>query len=188
MIEATRRTLEAAKFFHRRLLEAQTNKWNSEPGAFLYFFGAFIQAARNVTWAMGHEEPAKYKAWKPVWEKQLRLPEEKALEDTTNELRLDEVKRGGAQVRMDWEEMTVAEMIALDHESSYGSYGYGYYWHPAYGVHSSSMPGVPQPAQKRLRASPIVVTKDGEAKMIELGKTYIEYLEKKVAAFEAALA
>jgi len=169
------------------MLEAQTNKWNSEPGAFMYFYSAFIQAARNVTWVMGNEEEVKYKAWKPMWEKQLRSPEDKALEDATNELRLDEVKRGGAEVRMDWEEMSVAEIIALDHErSSYRG------WHPAYEMRTSSPPGVPRDQPKRMRASPVVVTKVGEvkfeAKMIELGKTYIEYLEKKVAAFEAALA
>src|SRR5215831_19570916 len=102
MIERTWRKLDEARFFYQLLINErpQTMKaFGHDPAAFRYYFSAFIQAARSVTWTLGNEEPEKWEAWEPKW-KAKRSNEEQKLLDLTNELRLDETKRGGANALM----------------------------------------------------------------------------------------
>jgi hypothetical protein len=77
---------------------------------FRFYFSAFIQAARSVTWTLGNEEPEKWKAWEPKW-KATRNNEEQKLLDLTNELRLDEAKRGGANALVEWEVVALHELL-----------------------------------------------------------------------------
>jgi len=99
MIEATRRKLGEARFFYGHLVNEHRKTSMHDPAAFRYYFSAFIQAARSVTWTLGNEEPEKWEAWEPKW-KAKRSNEEQKLLDLTNELRLDETKRGGANALM----------------------------------------------------------------------------------------
>lgn len=81
---------------------------------------------------MQNEEQEKYLAWNPTWEEKLTTEERKLLK-LTNELRLDEVKREGANTIVEWEEIAIHELLSanLDLERQ----------HPAYGMRWSSSPG-----------------------------------------------
>jgi len=57
-----------------------------------------------------HEEKEKWEAWKPGWESTLTQEEQKLLK-FTNELRLDEVKRGGANPTVELEEVAFHELL-----------------------------------------------------------------------------
>src|SRR5262249_25524395 len=63
MIDRTRRKLDEARFFYQLLVNErpQTMKaFGHDPRAFRYYFSAFIQAARSVTWTLGNEEPGTW--------------------------------------------------------------------------------------------------------------------------------
>jgi hypothetical protein len=90
MIERTRWKLYEARFFYGHLVEERATWSNSafiEPpqrkrdrAAFRYYFSAFIQAARSVTWRLGNEEPEKWKAWEPKWKNTLSAEDKKLLD------------------------------------------------------------------------------------------------------------
>jgi hypothetical protein len=80
MIEATRKKLGEARFFYQHLVnDRQQKTFRHDPDAFRYYFSAFIQAARSVTWTLGKEEKEKWKAWKPKWESMLAEEDKKLL-------------------------------------------------------------------------------------------------------------
>jgi hypothetical protein len=110
MIEAAQRKLREAGFFYRHLAAERYRGHAVDPEGFQFYFSAFIGAARSVTWAMKSEEPERYPAWEPLWKAQLG-PEDQKLERLTNELRLDEVHRRGADVSATFEEMTAGELM-----------------------------------------------------------------------------
>jgi hypothetical protein len=110
MIEATRRKLDEARFFYGHLVKERERSLRFDPREFRFYFSAFIQAARSVTWTLGNEEPEKWKAWEPKW-KATRNNEEQKLLDLTNELRLDEAKRGGANALVEWEVVALHELL-----------------------------------------------------------------------------
>ena len=89
---------------------------------------------------MQNEEQEKYLAWNPTWEEKLTTEERKLLK-LTNELRLDEVKREGANTIVEWEEIAIHELVGanLDLERQ----------HPAYGMRWSSQPEVPSAKGRR---------------------------------------
>jgi hypothetical protein len=103
MIEKAQRKLREARFFYNHLVNVRPTTVNArqptvtadDPEAFRLYFSAFIQSARSVTWAIGNEEQEKWEAWKPKWEAQLS-EEERRLLNLTNEHRIGEVHRGGA--------------------------------------------------------------------------------------------
>jgi Peptidase M50B-like len=176
MLDATQTTLRAAQFFYRQMIEAQKGRWMSEPGAFQHFYSAFIQVGRNVTWAMRNDETNKYLRWEPEWRKQL-TPKELELEDFTNERRIDEVKRGGADMVAVPEEVPIHELVGYQIQMG----------RPAYLM--EAQPGLPGTTPlKYYRPAPHFETEDGKVKVIEVCKTYLDYLEKKVPAFESTLA
>src|SRR5215813_5917397 len=176
MIERTWRKLDEARFFYQLLINErpQTMKaFGHDPGAFRYYFSAFIQAARSVTWTLGNEEPGTWKAWERAW-RDRRSTEEKRLLDLTNELRLDEAKRGGANALVEWEEVALHELLAVtdfDLERQ----------HPAYGTHVFVPPGVDA-------AKPVLhthhsgngVENEGGA---PLAKRYLDFLDKMLNDF-----
>jgi hypothetical protein len=57
MIEATRRKLDEARFFYGHLVKERERSLRFDPREFRFYFSAFIQAARSVTWTLGNEEP-----------------------------------------------------------------------------------------------------------------------------------
>src|SRR5262249_49897874 len=101
--------LRQARFFYEHLLNPRTST-KGDPETFGFYFSAFIQAARSVTWTLGNEEPDKWKAWEPKW-KANRSDKEKKLIDLTNELRIDEVHRGGATLTVDFEEVAIDALV-----------------------------------------------------------------------------
>jgi hypothetical protein len=141
VIEASRRKLDEARFFYDHLVEERERMHPLAPRAyeaFRYYFSAFIQAARSVTWTLGNEEPEKWKAWEPKW-RATRSNEEQKLLDLTNELRIDEVKRGGANPSLELEEVALHELLRSGLASQ----------HPSYGGHSFAPPDTPPPTTKR---------------------------------------
>lgn len=176
MIEATQRRLRAAQFFYRRLVDEQKHPALNEPEVFRHFFGAFINAARSIPWVMQNEEKEKYDAWLPVWEEQL-TPEERKLLKVTNELRLDEVKRQGADIIVEFEEVAIHELISPNFDLER--------LHPAYGTHIfSALPGTPQP--KTHRPAYYLEHEDGKAQVTTVCKRYLDDLEKMVRDFLSA--
>jgi hypothetical protein len=173
MIEATQRKLRQAQFFYRHLVAERDRTVTYDPEAFRCYFSAFLMSARNVSWTMKHEEKKKYLAWMPAWEKQLTTDERKLLK-LTNELRIDEVKRAGANTIVEWEEIALSELFSrnLDLERQ----------HPAYGMHrSSAMPGALQPNARR--PAYYLEHPDGKAEATAVCKQYLEYVEKLVREF-----
>ena len=172
MIEATQRKFNEAQFFYRHLVNERQRPSMNEPGAFGYYFSAFLSAARSVPWRMQNEEQEKYLAWNPTWEEKLTTEERKLLK-LTNELRLDEVKREGANTIVEWEEIAIHELLGanLDLERQ----------HPAYGMRRSSQPGVP--SAKGRRPAYYLEHEDGKAEVTAMCKQYLEYLEKLIREF-----
>jgi len=109
MIEKTQRRVRQARFFYQHLLNPRQST-NGDPEAFRFYFSAFIQSARSVTWTLGKEEPDKWKAWEPKW-KDRRTEEEKDLLRIATKLRNVEVKEGGADLTMELEEVAVDALI-----------------------------------------------------------------------------
>jgi len=144
-----------------------------DPRAFRYYFSAFIQAARSVTWRLGNEEPEKWKDWEPKWRAN-RSQEEQRLLDFTNDLRTDEVHRGGTEPSVELEEVAVRELILspdFDLERQ----------HPAYGMHVSASLGLPQP--KVFRAAHYFEHEDGKEEVTALCKRYLDFLDKMLNDF-----
>jgi len=112
MIERTQRRLRQAQFFYEHLLDPpRTTTIGSE--AFLFYHNAFIQAARSVTWTLKNEEPEKWKAWEPKWRAKRTLDEQELL-DITNELRIVEAKKGGANLYVEMAQ----EALEITHPDS----------------------------------------------------------------------
>jgi hypothetical protein len=178
MIERSRRKLGEARFFYQLLVNERPQAlqaFGHDLEAFRYYFSAFIQAARSVTWTLGNEEPEKWQAWEPKWRAK-RSNEERKLLDLTNELRLDEAKRGGANALIVWEEVALNELLALRSEGVEP-------WrqHPAYGVHVFAPPGVPLPKIKR--QAYYLEQEDGKHEVTALCQRYLEFLEKVLNDF-----
>jgi light-regulated signal transduction histidine kinase (bacteriophytochrome) len=110
MLEKTQKKLSEAQFFYRQLVKEARRPSMNEPGAFGYYFSGFLSAARSVPWRMQNEEAEKYAVWRPKWEHKLTAEEHKLLK-LTNELRLDEVKRAGANTVVEWEEIAIHELL-----------------------------------------------------------------------------
>jgi hypothetical protein len=172
MIERTRRKLDEARFFYERLLRQQGRLVN-DPRAFRYYFSAFIQAARSVTWRLGNEEPEKWKDWEPKWRAK-RSTEEQKLLDFTNELRTDEVHRGGTDPSVELEEVAVRDLI-LSPEFGLERQ------HPASGMHVFAPPGTPSPIV--FRPTYYFEDKHGKEEVTELCKRYLDFLEKMLSDF-----
>jgi hypothetical protein len=177
MIERTRTKLDEARFFYRLLVNErpQTMKaFGHDPRAFRYYFSAFIQAARSVTWTLGNEEPENWKAWKPTWEAS-RSPEEQRLLDLTNDLRTDEVHRGGTDPSVELEEVALQELLrSVDFDLERQ--------HPAHGIHRrSAILGVPQP--KVFRQTYYFEDEVGKEEVTALCKRYLDFLDKMLNDF-----
>jgi hypothetical protein len=94
--------------------------------------------------------------------------------DLTNELRLDEAKRGGANALVEWEEVALHELLALtdfDLERQ----------HPAYGTHVFAPPGVPPP--KAFRQTYYFEDEVGKEEVTALCKRYLDFLDKMLNDF-----
>lgn len=170
MIEAAQRKLREARFFYRHLeRERYRADHDRDPEGFRFYFSAFIGAARSVTWIMQKEEPERYAAWEPIW-KALLSSEDQKLEKLTNELRLDEVKRRGADVSATFEEMTAGELV----KEMGGD--------PAF--LEKLYPGGSKLKSGRPRY--LFENDDGKTDLLVLSKQYLDYLERKVQNFLAA--
>ena len=178
MIEATCRKLREARFFHQHLMNMrQARTATYEPEAFGYYFSAFISAARSVLWVLHHEEKKKWKAWEPTWKATLNDEERKFLK-FTNQLRIDEAKRSGAETIVEWEEVAFDGLLSanLDPERQ----------HPAYGMHRrSSIPGLSASA-KVMRRAYYLEQESGKEEVTSVGERYLNFLEKVVQEFEQA--
>ena len=171
MLERTHRRLRQARFFYQHLVDAR-HQTKGDPEAFRFYFFAFIEAARTVTWTLGNEEEEKWKAWEPKWKASLSK-EEKKLLDATNKLRIDEAKKGGADLTVDFEEVAIDELLSasLDLRRQ----------HPAYGHHWTGPPGVPPP--KIRRPAYYLEDKEGKEEITALSGRYLKLLDKMVADF-----
>ena len=176
MIEATRRKLDEARFFYQLLVNERPQAMKAfghDQRAFRYYFSAFIQAARSVTWTLGNEEPEKWKVWEPTWKNTLSAKDKKLL-NLTNELRLDEAKRGGANALVEWEEVALHGLLALTDVEPWRQ-------HPAYGVHVFAPPGTPSP--KTRRQAYYFENEDGKEEVTALCKRYLDFLDKMLNDF-----
>jgi hypothetical protein len=175
MIERTRRKFDEARFFYGRLVkEHQRRTSRHDPSAFGYYLSAFIQAARGVTWRLGNEEPKKWKAWRPKWEKTLS-DEDKKLLRFTNKLRTAEVKHGGTDLFVELEEVEVRLLMLRSEDFELERQ------HPAYGHHVFAPPGTPLP--KVFRPTYYFEHEGGKEAVTALCKRYLDFLEKVLNDF-----
>jgi hypothetical protein len=178
MVVATRRKLDEAQFFYQLLVNEcphPMKAFGHDQRAFRYYFSAFIQAARSVTWTLGNEEPEKWKAWEPAWKANRRADEQKLL-DLTNKLRLDEAKRGGANALIVWEEVALNELLALPDVEPWKR-------HPAFGGHVFAPPRTPSPITRRQAF--YFEDEDGKEEVTALCRRYLDFLEKMLNDFRA---
>jgi hypothetical protein len=175
MLEATRRKLGEARFFYQRLLNERQQTFRHDPAAFRYYFSAFIQAARSVTWALGKEEKEKWKAWEPKWESTL-ADEDKKLLAFTNKLRQDEVHRGGTNPTVELEEVALHELLSANLDVEPRPIA-------AYPHHLHKLPGVAPSTASR----PVYYFEheDGKEEVTALCVRYLEFLEKMVNDYSA---
>jgi hypothetical protein len=169
MIEKAQKRLRQARFFYQHL-EAQQAKGDAE--ACEFFFSAFIQAARSVTWTIKKEEKKKWLAWEPTWRKN-RSAEEQKLLHLTNKLRTDEAKRGGADLIVDFEEVALNELLSANIGLRRQ--------HPAYRPTVFSPLGMSQPTM--LRPVHYFQHKEGKDEIAAICKRYLTLLEKVVRDF-----
>jgi len=109
MIERTQRRLRQARFLYQHLVNAR----HGDPEAFRFYFSAFIQSARSVTWTLKKEEREKWKKWEPTWRANRSEGERKLLKIATD-LRNVEVKEGGANLPMELEEVVIDAFVETD--------------------------------------------------------------------------
>jgi hypothetical protein len=173
-MERTHRKLGEARFFYRHLVNERQQDVTTEPEAFGYYFSACIQAERNVLWTLHNEEPEKWEAWEPKWKKTL-TEEQREFLKFTNELRLDETKRGGTEMILEWENVAFDELLpkANAHHPAYQS---------QYHRRFSSTFGVPMTAFRSRR----VFYLQNREEVTKLCERYLDFLDKAVQEFMAA--
>jgi hypothetical protein len=172
MIERTQKRLRQARFFYEHLLNERQQTFRHDPEAFRFYFSAFIQAARTVTWTLKKEEKKKWEAWEPKWRANLSNEEQKLL-GITNTLRIAEVHQGGANLPEEFEEVAIDELLTANLDLRRQ--------HPAYGIHVAAPPGVPQP--KAYRPVHYFEDEEGKEEISALCLRYLEFLEKMVKGF-----
>ncbi len=86
----TRKKLDEAEFFLRRLLENRLNHPD-----FDYYLSAFISSARSIPWVM-RAEFAHVNGWEDWYKNRTLAPEDMTLLTGTNQLRVRTVKQGTA--------------------------------------------------------------------------------------------
>jgi hypothetical protein len=179
MIEKAQRKLREARFFYNHLLNARPTTVNARqpavtdnpPEAFRFYFSAFIQSARSVTWAIGNEEQEKWEAWKPKWEAQLS-EEERRLLDLTNEHRIGEVHRGGADLTEELEEVAVQAAVDLRPPI---------HWERDGLVGGSAKKRIV--TRQELRPAYYFEDKEGKEEISTFCERYLRFLEKTVGDF-----
>ena len=168
MIERTQRRLRQARFFYEHLLKAR-HQPEGDPEAFRFYFSAFIQAARSVTWTLSNEEPDKWKAWEPNWAANRSEEEQKLLKIATH-LRNVEVKEGGANLPMELEEVVIDAFVETSRVEA-----------------SSPMGGITVWGQVRKQKVKRPVhyfqDEDGKEEATALCLRYLDFLEKMVGDF-----
>jgi hypothetical protein len=178
MIEKAQRKLREARFFYnllnsarRDLREMAPRLSTDDPEAFRFYFSAFIQSARSVPWAIGKEEPDKWKEWEPKWKAKLSEEERKLLK-FTNDLRLDEAKRGGADLPEELVE--VAVQAAIDKRPPT-------YWERD-GLVSGSR-SIQIVTRKELRPTYYFEDNAGKEEITAFCERYLKFLERTVTNF-----
>jgi hypothetical protein len=182
MIEKTRRRLRQARFFYETLVEERQRTHPLarpvlapyEPEAFRFYFSAFIQTARSLTWTLKNEETEKWKAWEPKW-RETRSDEDNKLLDLTNKLRLDEEKRGGANPAVELEEVALHELLSANFGRDRQ--------HPAHVVQLFNQSGMPGVSPKTTRPAYYFEDKDGKEEVTAVCQRYLVLLEKVVEDF-----
>jgi hypothetical protein len=171
MIEKAQRRLRQAGFFYHHLVRERQQTSRADPEAFRFYFSAFIQAARSVTWTLGNEEPDKWEAWEPNWKANLSSEEQKLL-DLTNERRIDEVHRGGADLTVELEEVAVQAAVDIRPPTSWERSGL-----------SSFSAEIQIVTKKELRAAHYFEDKEGKEEITAFCERYLKFLEKTVDDF-----
>jgi hypothetical protein len=169
MIERTQRRLRQARFFYQHLVNQQAK---GDPETFRFYFSAFIQSARTVTWTLKNEETKKWKAWEPKWADN-RSDEEKKLLGITNELRKAEEKQGGADLTMELEEIAVEALLDAIPPRRRRGVNAAYIRNLRRQSHGASV--------KLMQ--PVHYYKDGKQEITTLCRRYLEVLEKVVKDF-----
>jgi hypothetical protein len=159
-------------------MDARPGSFKYQPEAFRYYFSAFISAARSVLWVLHHEEKEKWEAWEAAWKATTLNDEERKFLTFTNKLRVDEVKRSGADTTVEWEEVAIDELLSPNFDLLRE--------HPAYGMHRrSNLPGSSASA-KVIRRKYYLEQENGKEEMTALCERYLNFLEKVVREFEQA--
>jgi hypothetical protein len=174
LIEATQDKLAEARFFLRKLQDEVGKAIRQDPAAFGHYLSAFISAARSVPWVLQNEEKAKYDAWLPKWDDRL-TNEERELLKFTNQRRVDETKRKGADTSVNWKYVSIYELPTEQYRMFEGSAVF------------------PPLTLKDARLSPPAVgfpvhsfEQGDKPNVLETCKSYLAYLEKFVEAFVKA--
>jgi hypothetical protein len=172
MLEATLDNLEEARFFLQKLREMAAAAAHRDAGAFGHYLSAFISAARSVPWVLGNEEKEKYDAWKATWEDALTA-DDKELLRFTNERRLDEAKRKGAGLKVNWKYVSIYELPPEQYRMFEGT--------RATPLTLVTLEGlIPAPPKV---GRPVHHFSDGDEEVIATCERWLQYLEKLVDTF-----
>jgi hypothetical protein len=174
VIEATKDKLDEARFFLGHLRQEAAQVMRLRPEAFGHYLSAFITAARSVPWVLQKEEPEKYRTWVDGWDATLTA-EDKEFLKFTNERRVDDAHRRGAETDVTWEEISIFKLPSDQADQFRASDGAIMFQNLALGVGPPTV----------LRAVHHF-KEGGQPNVIATCQRYLEYLEKLVGEFARA--
>jgi hypothetical protein len=168
LIPATQDKLDEARFFLGEMRNAKRAR--ADAAVFGHYLSAFISAARSVPWVLGNEQSEKYKAWEPAWKAGLSRAESEFL-TFMNERRLDEVKRTGANTKIDWKFISIFDLPAEEYRA------FGGHSVPALTLEAARLgrPSVGRPTHRFAAGD--------EPDVIASCERWLVYLEKTVSEF-----
>ena len=170
-MSATRRKLEEAKFFLRKLHAVDQQVIVREPETFEFYLSAFLSAARSVTFALQAERKEHYDSWFPKWKSALPA-EESTLLTFFNNQRVAVVHSTGADVTYGSESISLSDYLSRA-------------WQQSEDIEiSNGVMGNPAPTFHRPRRSFEVGGTNYE--VVPACTKYVELVAKLVQAFAVA--
>ena len=166
MLEAARRKLNEAQFFHRRLFSERDGRlFESEPGAFSYYLSAFLSAGESVRYVLLNADKKKCTEWFDGFADDT----DRELLEFMNIQRGEEIHGEGANTTAKLEPVPAIVLIRANQTAG---------GHPAYGMHIFGPPG----SQVHPMRSVLYFTGD-EEDLIDKCAKYLRLLEGLVQEF-----
>lgn len=121
MIERGEKKLREAEFFYRAIREEGNRAFRREHEAIDFYLSAFLNAARNVTFALKKEHKERYEVWFADWYKNALTKLDRDRMDFLRDQRNSDQKEGTTALRSTTEQIPIWQ-LQRELESGGGSY------------------------------------------------------------------